>query len=262
MNVLKTMTSLLACFILGFTSLCQAQIYPPTPLAGKTLTQEFIQQNQHYPENALSEGKNGKVVISFHVDEKGVGSNYQIAESFCEEATPNAIDLVKKILWSPATKDMKPTAYDMDYTIEYNAKAYRRYWKKHQRVELPLTLEADTSYHIYDKYALEEMAKVYFADGKSMAQYILENLEYPESAKAAEIAGTVRLNFVVETDGSLSNILVDQSVGGGCDNEAIRLLQQTRWIPAVKNGHYVRSHNLQDITFNIGSRNYYDGNSY
>ena len=262
MNVLKTMTSLLACLVAGLATLCQAHVYPPTPLAGKNLTQEYIQQNQQYPEKALSEGKNGKVVIRFDVDEKGVGSNYQIVESFCEEANPNALDLIKKILWSPATKDMKPMDYDMDYSIEYNAKAYRRYWKKHQRMELPLTLEADTSYRIYDKYALEEMARPYFADGSSMAQYILNNLEYPESAKAAEIAGTVRLSFVVETDGSLSNILVDQSVGGGCDNEAIRLLQQTRWIPAVKNGQYVRSHNLQDITFTIGSRNYYDGNSY
>ena len=66
----------------------------------------------------------------------------------------------------------------------------------------------------------------------------------------------------METDGAISNILVEQSVGGGCDNEAIRLMEGTRWIPAVKNGQYVRSRNEQDITFNFGTRNYQDGNSY
>ena len=95
-----------------------------------------------------------------------------------------------------------------------------------------------------------------------MPHYILTNLKYPEAAKAGEIHGTVRLSFVVETNGNVSNITVLNSVGGGCDNEAIRLLQNTHWIPAVKNGKYVRSYNKQDITFNFGARNYQDGNSY
>ena len=67
---------------------------------------------------------------------------------------------------------------------------------------------------------------------------------------------------MVEADGAISNILVEQSVGGGCDNEAIRLMEGTRWIPAVKSGQYVRSRNEQEITFNFGTRNYQDGNSY
>ena len=83
-----------------------------------------------------------------------------------------------------------------------------------------------------------------------------------EAAKMAEVNGTVKLSFVVETNGNVSNITIDKSVGGGCDNEAIRLIQETHWIPAVKNGQYVRSHNTQEITFNIGNRNYQDGNSY
>ena len=72
----------------------------------------------------------------------------------------------------------------------------------------------------------------------------------------------MRLSFVVETDGSVSNITVVNSVGGGCDNEAIRLIQGTIWIPAEKNNKYVRSMGMQDITFSIGNRNFQDGNNY
>ena len=95
-----------------------------------------------------------------------------------------------------------------------------------------------------------------------MPQYIQKNLQFPAEAKEREIQGTVRLSFVVETDGSVSNIIVVNSVGGGCDNEAIRLLQETVWIPAEKNGKYVRSTGMQDITFSIGAHNFQDGNSY
>ena len=240
----------------------RAQVYPPTPLAGKQLTQEYLTQNLVYPESALEAGQSGKVVVAFHVDEKGHGSDYSIKESFNEDANPIALDLVQRILWEPATKDLLPIAYDMEYPVEFNAKAYKRYWRKRQRVTVPLQLETNESYRIYELRELEEHATPYFADGNTMGKYILSNLKYPEAAKASEIHGTVRLLFVVETDGSVSNIIVKNSVGGGCDNEAIRLLQETHWIPAVKNGKYVRSHNAQDITFNIGARNYQDGNAY
>lgn len=239
-----------------------AQVYKATPLAGKAQTQEFIQRNLVYPKMTLAAGKSGTVVVSFHLDETGKGSDYQIKESFNEAANPVALDLVRKILWTPATKDMKPVASDMEYEVEFNAKAYKRYWKKHQRVKIPLNHEADDSYTIYELRHLEEAAKPYFPKGGNMANYVLNNLVYPESAKMAEIHGTVRLDFVVETDGSVSNIIVKNSVGGGCDNEAIRLLQETNWIPAVKDDKYVRSRNEQDITFNIGNRNYQDGNAY
>ena len=247
----------IGCFATGF-----AQINPATPKSGHALTEDFILQNQHYPETELANKTSGEVVVSFHLDEKGMGSDYQIKESFSEAANADALDLVKKILWEPAMQNMLPVAVDMDYTVKYHAKSYKRYWKKHERIEIPLVLEADNSYNIYEIYQLEETAKPYFADGGNMANYILHNLEYPEAAKATEVSGTVTLSFIVETDGSVSNIIVKNSVGGGCDNEAIRLLQDTHWIPAVKNGKYVRSHNTQDITFNIGSRNYQDGNSY
>ena len=239
-----------------------AQISPATPKSGQSLTEDFIQQNQHYPEEDLNEKRSGNVVVSFHLDEKGNGSDYHIKESFSPAAEADALDLVKKILWEPATQNMLPIAVDMEYTVEYHAKSYKRYWKKHERVIPPLSLEAEDSYKIYEIHQLEELAKPYFADGSNMATYILGNLEYPEAAKATEVSGTVRLSFIVETDGNVSNITVMNSVGGGCDNEAIRLLQDTHWIPAVKNGKYVRSRNTQDITFNIGSRNYWDGNSY
>ena len=239
-----------------------AQITVPEPISGKALTKDYITQNLVYPEADLTQGNNGKVVVGFHVDAQGVADNYTIKSSFSEAAKPIALHLVKTILWHPALISGLPTDYDYEYEVDFNAKSYKRYWKRHQRLLAPLELEADTSYKVYEYKQLNEVAKPYFADGGNMANYIFHNLKFPAEAKEREIQGTVRLSFVVETDGSVSNIVVVTSVGGGCDNEAVRLLQETIWIPAEKNGKYVRSANMQDITFGIGNRNFQDGNSY
>ena len=95
-----------------------------------------------------------------------------------------------------------------------------------------------------------------------MAAYLRTNLQFPDQAKQFEIQGTVTLSFVIETDGRASNIIVENSVGGGCDNEAIRLIQNLVWTPGVKNDSLVRTRTTQDITFQIGERNYHDGNNY
>ena len=259
---MKTLRLIIALAAITIGLQMKAQITAPEPVAGHALTKEYITQNLVYPVADLEQGISGKVVIGFHVDAQGNANQYAVKSSFSEAASAIALHLVKTILWKPALNIGVPIEYDTDYEVDFNAKSYKRYWKRHERLSAPLTLEADTSYKIYDYKQLEEVAKPYFADGSNMANYIFHNLKFPAEAKEREIQGTVRLSFVVETDGSVSNIVVVNSVGGGCDNEAVRLLQETIWIPAEKNGKYVRSNNMQDITFSIGNRNFQDGNTY
>ena len=87
-------------------------------------------------------------------------------------------------------------------------------------------------------------------------------MKYPDQAKEFEISGTVKLSFIIETNGKASNIVIENSVGGGCDNEAVRLMQNLLWIPGVKDGKLVRVKTTQDITFQFGERIYHDGNQY
>ena len=261
-NIMKTIRHILCLALLSIGLKMSAQIVAPEPIAGKAPTKDYITQNLVYPEADLQQGNSGKVVVRLNVDTDGRGSNYKVTSSFSEAASPIALDLVKTILWKPALRSGLPIEYDMNYEIDFNAKSYKRYWKRHERFVPPLALEADTSYEIHENRHLDQVARPYFSDGKTIAQYIATNLKYPPEAKEREIQGTVRLSFVVEKNGSVSNIVVVNSVGGGCDNEAVRLIQETVWLPAEKNGKYVRSHNMQDITFSIGSRNFQDGNSY
>lgn len=242
----------------------KAQITPAEPISSKSLIKEFFQKSLIYPLDDLKNNKSGKVVISFNIDSKGIASDHQIVSSFSDSASIVALDLVRKLLWIPATRNAIPIDSQREYVVEFNAKSYLKNNKKNPKLPLPkLELPLDDSYVIYNTKQLFDAARPYFADKKyNMASYIAENLKYPENAIAREVEGTVRLRFVVETDGNISNISIMKSVGGGCDNEAIRLIQQTRWIPATKDGFHVRSFVEQDITFKIGKRNFQDSNSY
>lgn len=251
---------ILILFLSLTATIVKAQIIDPEPVSGKTFTRNFINRSLVYPEQDLKDKRNGKVTVSFHIDENGNTSHFSADTTISKEASNNAIELVRKIEWKPASKDGEAVATDYQYEIVFNAKIYKHSIKK--RVSLPLTYSADTSFKVYDNRQTEEWAYPYFENGENLATYIMNSMEYPVEAKQREITGNVKLSFIVETDGNVSNITIIDHVGGGCDNEAIRLIENTRWIPAVKNGQYVRSRVKQDVTFGIGSHNFIDGNNY
>lgn len=77
---------------------------------------------------------------------------------------------------------------------------------------------------------------------------VAENFRMPEMATELEISGIVIIQFVIEKDGTLSQVISTspkvRQLGYGIEEECIRVLKSTdyMWIPAQKNGKPVRSH--------------------
>jgi protein TonB len=72
-------------------------------------------------------------------------------------------------------------------------------------------------------------------------EYLSQNIKYPEEAKELGIQGKVFVTFVVEKDGSITNVKVLRGIGGGCDEEAIRVVQNMpKWSPGKQRGQAVR----------------------
>ena len=72
-------------------------------------------------------------------------------------------------------------------------------------------------------------------------KFLQENIKYPEEAKELGIQGKVFVTFVVEPDGSVSNVKVLRGIGGGCDEEAIRVVKSMpKWVPGKQRGVPVR----------------------
>jgi protein TonB len=71
--------------------------------------------------------------------------------------------------------------------------------------------------------------------------YLQQNIKYPEEAKELGIQGKVFVTFVVEVDGSISDVRVLRGIGGGCDEEAIRVVRSMpKWVPGKQRGVPVR----------------------
>lgn len=80
------------------------------------------------------------------------------------------------------------------------------------------------------------------------------SLIYPDIAKSVRIEGTPTVSFVVEKDGSVSNIQVSSKKGWGLDEEALRLASaMPKWIPAKHHGKEVRSIVDLQIQFKLSS---------
>ncbi len=76
---------------------------------------------------------------------------------------------------------------------------------------------------------------------EAFAKYLRKNLRYPASAAENGIAGRVFLSFIVERDGSLTDIKVIKGIGFGCDEEAMRVLRKSpAWTPGIQNKQKVR----------------------
>jgi TonB family protein len=106
--------------------------------------------------------------------------------------------------------------------------------------------ENDSIYQIVD-----EMPQ-YPGGEKVMMEYVAKNVKYPQEAKDKEIQGRVFVSFVVEKDGSVSTVKVLRGIGGGCDEEAVRVVSSMpKWKPGIKDGKPVRVSYMMPLNFKL-----------
>ena len=85
-----------------------------------------------------------------------------------------------------------------------------------------------------------------------LMQYLSSNVKYPALAAENGVHGRVVCTFVVEKDGSTSNVKVAKGVDKTLDNEAVRVIKaMPKWIPGMHNGKNVRTKFTIPITFRL-----------
>lgn len=83
-------------------------------------------------------------------------------------------------------------------------------------------------------------------------KFLQENIKYPQLARESGIQGTVYVTFVVETNGKVTDVKVLRGIGGGCDEEAVRVIQSMpRWVPGKQRGKPVRVQFNMPIRFTL-----------
>ena len=98
---------------------------------------------------------------------------------------------------------------------------------------------------------VEEMPSFPGGEQKLM-EYVVKNVKYPQIAKETGIKGRVFVSFVVEPDGSVSNVKVLRGIGGGCDEEAMRVVKSMpKWKPGKQRGKAVRVSYMLPVNFQL-----------
>ena len=98
-----------------------------------------------------------------------------------------------------------------------------------------------------------KVAEVMPTAGYDMAEYLTGSLHYPEIARQNKTEGKVIVKFVVDEFGRVTDPEVMRGIGGGCDEEALRVVKNMpAWKPAMDKGKPVKVYFYLPIMFRLG----------
>jgi|TARA_B110000046_G_scaffold147501_1_gene155158 protein TonB len=107
--------------------------------------------------------------------------------------------------------------------------------------EIEIVEIAEEVYEEPEIFTIVEQMPSFPGGEAKLFQYLGENMKYPAMARDAGITGVVYVTFVVKEDGKIDGVRILRGVGGGCDEEAIRVVKSMpRWTPGKQRGKSVR----------------------
>jgi TonB family protein len=117
-----------------------------------------------------------------------------------------------------------------------------------------VVIEDPTLDPVVELFALEQQPEFPLGTA-ALYRFLGQNIKYPEIAQHNNIEGNVVLSFIIEKDGSISNIKAIREIGGGCTEEAIRVVKMMPiWKPGMHNGQLVRVRYTLPILFKLSDK--------
>lgn len=238
-NILFLVVSLF--FVLSANS----QTFKPKFPGGADALEQYMHENLKMPENGnYIGGEEGFVVkVKFLVSKTGKLSNIKALISddgyTADTVYVNEAERFVRSMpdWIPGKKNGVKQA--MSYTLTVNFEKSSGFGESALVEMAPAWgIGAMSDNDIVDN--VPDMPQ--FPGGESeMFRFLSTNLKYPEEAAEQGIQGKVIVNFVVEKDGSLSNIEVKRGIDPLCDKEAVRVVKaMPKWSPGKLNDKPVR----------------------
>ena len=103
-----------------------------------------------------------------------------------------------------------------------------------------------------EAFDVVEVMPVYPGGMEGLIKYLSENISYPKDAKEQQISGRVLITFVIEKDGSVTEVTTVKSVFPSLDEEAVRVVKgMPNWKPGMQKGKVVRVKYTLPISFSL-----------
>jgi Gram-negative bacterial TonB protein C-terminal len=188
--------------------------------------------------------KEGTMITSFTINENGEIKNSRVTQFLDVESATEIIRVLKLApKWKPATRMGKPIAVNMKFPLNFTLSPV-----KTNEVKVKENADNYSENNIYNVSGVE--TKPEFTGGiNNFHQFIGNNFKVPE---VKNLAGKIIVQFVIEKDGTVTDIKVLKDIGYGTEDEAIRVLKLSpNWIPAQQNGKLVRCQFVLPISIKL-----------
>ncbi len=144
------------------------------------------------------------------------------------------------------SEDFYGLSVDISYGVRYQL-------IHHRKLEINNNAPLNTNESEKEIYGLVENQPTPNGGMASFYEYVQSNLKYPVEAKQLGIEGKVYVQFIVDPDGNLTDVKSVKGIGGGCDDEAIRVVKESLpWNPALQDGKKVNVRMILPVTFKLG----------
>lgn len=208
---------------------------PEFPGGPEALHNEFLKENYRMP---IVKNLKGKVFVSFVVEIDGKLSNIKILRDIGYGTGDEAIRVLKlSPRWIPAKRDNKYVRWNYSFPITVNGVEPDEAVELHNFTnKTPTTQVIEEENQVYGTAGIE--VKPEFPGGQEKFDlFIKENYKTPIEG----LKGKIYMTFIVEKNGSLSDIKILRDIGHSTGQEAIRVLKKSpKWNPGMQNLKQVR----------------------
>jgi len=222
------------------------------PVGGQFDVDYVFRSQVIYPASLLKKNLNQDIAIYFTVSANGTIKDIEFKQDYNEELKTEAKRLLHYFIFTPATIGNVNVASKSFLVFKFNTDSYKKITKSRGFAIHKEQALFDTSFVVYSR---ADSSPEYYKGEEALGEFIISNLEYPDLAIRQNLQGTVILSFIVEPNGTISNIVAEKEFNHLCTKEAIRIMRETKWKPGKKDGKLIRYKTKYPIVFNLKNIN-------
>lgn len=141
---------------------------------------------------------------------------------------------------------------DISKDVSINAEVDEKVPVEDFKIGLPKQ-EDESEIQEHEIFQVVENAPSFPGGDLARMRFLQNNIKYPQMAKERGIQGTVYVTFVVERNGEVTDVKILKGIGGGCDEEALRVVRNMpKWEPGKQRGKPVRVQFNLPLKFSLG----------
>ena len=222
---------------------------------GNPALMKFLGDNIKYPVIAQENGISGRVITNFVVEKDGSITDVQVVRGVDPSLDKEALRVIQSMpKWKPGRQrgeDVR-VRYTLPVVFRLEGGTKRSSTPPPPPPPPPPTTSKAKESASKELFVVVEKQPRFPGGNNALMKFLGDNVKYPTEAQRNGVQGRVICNFVVEKDGSITDVQVVRGVDPKLDAEAIRLIESMpKWEPGKQRGETVRVRFMLPVVFRL-----------